>query len=59
MDSIKRIRQKLGIVSELFQFLWERKLWWLIPMLIVLVVFGALLVLTQGSAIAPFVYTLF
>jgi hypothetical protein len=50
---------RLGIMAELVSFLWERKLWWMIPMVLVLVVFGLLLVFAQGSAIAPFIYTLF
>jgi len=50
---------KLGILGELLRFLWMRKLWWLIPMIIVLVLFAMLLVFAQGSAVAPFIYTLF
>lgn len=50
---------KLGIFGELLLFLWKRKLWWMIPMIVILVLFGILLVLTQGSAVAPFIYTLF
>ncbi|MBN1887962.1 MAG: hypothetical protein JW850_08215 [Thermoflexales bacterium] len=50
---------RLGIVGELLQFLWKRKLWWLIPMMVVLVLFLILLVSAQGSAVAPFIYTLF
>ena len=49
----------MGVVNELFGFLWARKLWWLIPMVMVLVVFGLLLVFAQASGIAPFIYTLF
>ena len=59
MGVFQRTRQKLGIVGELFEFLWARKLWWLAPMVLVLVLFGVLLILTQGSALAPFIYTLF
>ena len=59
MGIFQRTREKLGIVGELFEFLWARKLWWLAPMVIVLILFGVLLVLTQGSALAPFIYTLF
>ena len=55
----KNTRTRMGIVGELFGFLWQRKLWWLLPMLVMLLVFGILLVLAQGSAIAPFIYTLF
>ena len=50
---------RLGIVGELLAFLWQRKLWWLIPMVLVIVLFGVLLIFAQGSAIAPFIYTLF
>jgi hypothetical protein len=59
MGIFQRARQKLGIVGELFAFLWARKLWWLVPMVTVLILFGLLLVMTQGSALAPFIYTLF
>ena len=50
---------QLGIVGELLSFLWQRKLWWLIPMIVVIVLFGVLLIFAQGSAVAPFIYTLF
>jgi hypothetical protein len=46
-------------MGELMVFLWERKLWWMIPMVTVLVLFGTLLVLAQGTALSPFIYTLF
>jgi hypothetical protein len=44
---------------ELWMFMRERKKFWLMPILLILVVFGALLFLTQGSVVAPFIYTLF
>lgn len=50
---------RIGIVGELLSFLWKRKLWWLIPMIIVVVLFAVLLVFAEGSAVAPFIYTLF
>ena len=50
---------KLSIVSELWQFLKVRKKWWLAPILVFLLLLGALIVLTQGSALAPFIYSLF
>jgi uncharacterized protein DUF5989 len=46
-------------VLELWAFMKERKKFWLLPLFIVLLLFGGLIVLTQGSAIAPFIYTLF
>ena len=49
----------MGVAGELLVFLWERKLWWMIPMVLVLLAFGFLLILAQSSAIAPFIYTLF
>jgi Family of unknown function (DUF5989) len=52
-------REKLGIVGELWAFMRIRKKWWLAPILMTLVLLGLLVVFTQGSAIAPFIYTLF
>ena len=46
-------------IAELWAFMKERKKFWLAPIIIVLVLLGSLIVLTQGSAIAPFIYTLF
>lgn len=50
---------RLRILGELLRFLWKRKLWWLTPMIVVLILFAVLLVFAQGSAVAPFIYTLF
>ena len=50
---------KLSIFFEFWEFLKVRKKWWLAPIIIFLVFFGALIVMTEGSAIAPFIYTLF
>ena len=50
---------RLSILGELLRFLWKRRLWWLIPMIVVLVLFVVLLVFAQGSVVAPFIYTLF
>ena len=44
---------------ELWAFMRERKKFWLLPIILVLLLFGGLIVLTQGSAVAPFIYTLF
>ncbi len=49
----------MSLVVELWQFLKVRKKYWLLPIILMSVVFGGLVVLTSGSAIAPFVYTLF
>ena len=49
----------LSFLQEFWMFLRVRKKYWLIPMLIMMMIFGGLIVLTQGSAIAPFIYTMF
>jgi Family of unknown function (DUF5989) len=49
----------VDFLAELWRFLRVRKKFWLLPVLIMMVVFGGLVVLTTGTAVAPFVYTLF
>jgi hypothetical protein len=49
----------MDFLVELWRFMRVRKKFWLMPMLIMMVVFGGLVMLTQGSAVAPFIYTLF
>jgi hypothetical protein len=49
----------LDFIKEFLEFLKVRKKYWLLPIIIVLALFGILIVLSQGSAIAPFVYTIF
>jgi hypothetical protein len=56
---IRGVGTKASIAVELLGFLWERKLWWMIPSITVLLLFGLLIILTEGSALAPFIYTLF
>jgi hypothetical protein len=53
------VMNKLGILSELWAFMKVRKKWWLGPIVFMLLLLGLLLVFTQGSALAPFIYTLF
>ncbi len=50
---------KLSILKEFWEFMKVRKKWWLSPIIIFLLLLSVLIVLTQGSAIAPFIYTLF
>ena len=49
----------MGFIREFWEFLKERKKYWLLPIIIVLVIFGGLIILAQGSAVAPFIYTIF
>lgn len=50
---------KLSILKEFWDFLKVRKKWWLTPIIIVMLLLGTLIVFAQGSAVAPFIYTLF
>jgi hypothetical protein len=49
----------MSFLAELWRFIRVRKKFWLLPILIMMVVFGGLIVLTKGSAVAPFIYTVF
>ena len=49
----------LDLIKDLWGFMKERKKFWLAPIIIILLLLGALIVLSQGSAVAPFIYTLF
>lgn len=57
-NAISDFVSRLGIIGELLRFLWARKLWWLIPMIIALLVFGILMLLASSSILAPFIYPL-
>ena len=46
-------------MGELLAFLWQRKLWWLIPLVVVILLAGVLLVFGQATGVGPFIYTLF
>ena len=49
----------MDFIKEFLRFIFARKKYWLIPILLILLIFGGLIVLTQGSALAPFIYTIF
>ena len=49
----------ISFLKEFWEFVKVRKKYWLLPILFVLVLFGALIILSQGSAVAPFIYTIF
>ena len=49
----------IDFIKEFYEFLKERKKYWLIPIIIVLALFGILIVLSQGTVVAPFIYTIF
>ena len=49
----------MSFLIEFFNFLKQRKKYWLLPIIIIFLIFGGLIILTQGTAIAPFIYTIF
>jgi len=49
----------MDFIKELWQFLKERKKFWLLPIIVVLLLFAIIIILTAGTALAPFIYTLF
>jgi len=59
ISSLKEKISRLGIIKEFFYFLKKRKVWWLTPIIIFLLVLGILIIFIEGSALAPFIYTLF
>ena len=56
---MKALMAKFPIVAELLAFFWHQKLWWAIPMVLVLLLIGGLMMIAESSAVAPFIYTLF
>ena len=58
-ERLRAAQRRVGIMAELMAFLWARKLWWLMPMVVGLLLLGLVLVFAQSSAIAPLIYTLF
>lgn len=56
---LRSMASNLGVVGEFLSFLWQRKLWWLIPMVLLLLLFGLLVVFSSTSGIGPFIYSLF
>lgn len=56
---IRTMKSNFGVAFELLSFLWKRKLWWLVPMVALLLVFGLLVIFASVSGIGPFIYTLF
>ena len=56
---LQAVTGRFAITKTFFRFLWQQRLWWLIPLMIVLFVFGALPLIGQQTVLAPFIYTLF
>jgi len=59
MSALQEIRDRLGIARELLSFLWAQKLWWLAPLVIVLMLLGLIIGFGTATGVGPFIYTLF
>lgn len=59
MNLWQRVASKFGLVADFWAFMRVRKKWWLGPIVLLLLLLGLLVVFTEGSALAPFIYTLF
>lgn len=58
-QKIAAIKSRFGIIGEFIEFLWKEKVWWMVPMVAVLLIFALLIVFASSSPLAPFIYTLF
>ncbi|MCX6122062.1 MAG: DUF5989 family protein [Ignavibacteriales bacterium] len=56
---LKRLKSVVSLLGEFWAFMRMQKKWWLAPLIIILVLMGTLIILTEGSALAPFIYALF
>jgi len=56
---LRRVIGRGGGLGRLFAFLWREKMWWMIPMVLVLLLVGVLIFFAQGQALTPFIYTIF
>jgi beta-lactamase regulating signal transducer with metallopeptidase domain len=56
MSVIQQFAQRSTIVGEVFSFMWQRKLWWLTPLAVLILLIGILFVLAQVSSVAPWMY---
>ena len=59
MSIIKSFKSKFMILSELIKFLWQAKLWWMIPMIVVMIVLSMIIIFGTSTPLGPFIYTLF
>lgn len=59
MGILTMVKGVFGIVKELLGFFWRKKMWWLIPFIVVLLVFGVLFMIASTTGLGPFIYALF
>jgi len=59
MQALRDMGRRFGVAADLLVFLWQAKMWWMIPMVAVLLLLGLLIVFGSTSGVGPFIYTLF
>ena len=59
MNVIRDLAIRFRVVTRLFRYFWDNKMWWLIPLVALLVVFGAVIVLGHATPLGPLIYTIF
>ena len=59
MQALREIGEKFVIAGDLLSFMWHRKMWWMIPLVVVLLFFGLIIVAGSATGVGPFIYTLF
>ena len=59
MKAARNVAGGMSTIGELFQFLWARRMWWMIPFVAVLLLMAILLIIGEVTGVAPFIYTLF
>ena len=59
MQVIRDVGNKFSIAGELLVFLWQAKMWWMIPLVLILLFFGLIIVVGTSTGVGPFIYTLF
>tara|TARA_B100001029_G_C15044625_1_gene446191 strand:- start:1710 stop:1889 length:180 start_codon:yes stop_codon:yes gene_type:complete len=59
MNRLRKIGLRFSVAGELFKFLWKRKLWWLFPLVFLVVLIGLIIAFGTATGIGPFIYTVF
>ncbi len=59
MNVLRDLAIRFRVVTRLFRYFWDNKMWWMIPLLVVLVAFGAIIVLGHATPLGPLIYTIF
>lgn len=57
--NLRWLATRFSVIGRLFAYLWRERLWWLVPMVVLLLLFTGLVLFSQSAAVAPFIYTLF